>query len=386
MIDSDGAEVLYRKKLPAVMKKKISFRMWLYVFFGGIRQIFVNIFSRRNKTAFWRVTWAIITLCAVVFTGLLTVAFIESRSSRGPASPVYESELSADLKFHNLGRNKGQSFITDSRTGEKLMEGIDWIAVPMDGDSLIVVAKGGKRGFVNRFTGRTAIPFDYDAAWTFTDGVAGVCRGDSVWFIDHAGRPINNRKFARKHGYGSYVYHGGYAAIPMGEKFGLIDRNGDWAVTPEHDDIHAGPKNMWFVMDDGKYGVIGADGSVVIPMEYSNVWINSDNGITVANADNTRSRYGYDGTLIDRFVFDETHHMAYYIDELDAEGNQKQGVDGTMLKYSVGNFYGLMTKDGVVVTTPQYSKIEAVKPGVYQCEIPDTGDSVMINARGEKIN
>ena len=346
MIDSGGAEVLYRKNLPAVMKKKISFRMWLYVFFGGIRQIFVNIFSRRNKTAFWRVTWAIITLCAVVFTGLLTVAFIESRSSRGPASPVYESELSADLKFHNLGRNKGQSFITDSRTGEKLMEGIDWIAVPMDG----------------------------------------VCRGDSVWFIDHAGRPINNRKFARKHGYGSYVYHGGYAAIPVGEKFGLIDRRGDWAVAPEHDDINIGPKDMWYVMDNGKYGVVGADGRIVIPVEYVNVWINNDNGITVANADNTRSRYGYDGTLIDRFVFDETHHMAYYIDELDAEGNQKQGVDGTMLKYSVGNFYGLMTKDGVVVTTPQYSKIEAVKPGVYQCEIPDTGDSVMINARGEKIN
>ena len=368
------------------MKKKISFRMWLYVFFGGIRQFFANIFSRRNKTAFWRVTFAIIALCAVVFTGLLAVAFFENRSGRRASSCVYESALSDGLKFYNLGRNRSQSFITDSRTGDKLMEGIDWIAVPADGDSLIVVAKGGKRGFVNRFTGRIAIPFDYEAAWTFTDGVAGVCRGDSVWFVDHAGRPINNRKFARRYGYGSYVYHGGYAAIPMGEKFGLIDRNGDWAVTPEHDDIHAGPKNMWFVMDDGKYGVIGADGSVVIPVEYSNVWINSDNGITVANADNTRSRYGYDGTLIDSFVFDETHYMAYYIDELDAEGNQKQGIDGTMLKYSVGNFYGLMTKDGVPVTAPLYSKIEPVKPGVYQCEIPDTGDSVMINARGEKIN
>lgn len=368
------------------MKKKISFRMWLYVFFGGIRQFFANIFSRRNRGAFWRVTWAIITLCIVLFTGMMAIAFFESRSSRIRPSDVYDSDLSAELKFHNLGRNEGKSYIFNFRTGDKLMEGIDWIAVPADGDSLIVVAKGGKRGFVNRFTGRTAIPFDYDAAWTFTDGVAGVCRGDSVWFVDHSGRPINNRKFARKHGYGSYVYHGGYAAIPMGEKFGLIDRKGDWAVTPEHDDIHAGPKNMWFVMDDGKYGVIGADGSVVIPVEYSNVWINSDNGITVANADNTRSRYGYDGTLIDRFVFDETYHLSYYIDELDEEGNQELVVDGTMLKYSVGNFYGLMTKDGVVVTTPQYSKIEAVKPGVYQCEIPDTGDSVMINARGEKIN
>lgn len=41
------------------MKKKISLKMWLSVFFGGIWQFIRNIFSWKNKTPFWRVIWGI---------------------------------------------------------------------------------------------------------------------------------------------------------------------------------------------------------------------------------------------------------------------------------------------------------------------------------------
>lgn len=57
-----------------------------------------------------------------------------------------------------------------------------------------------------------------------------------------------------------------------------------------------------------------------------------------------------------------------------------------MLKYSASNFYGLMTKDGVPVTAPVYSNIEAVAPGVYQCHIPETYECIMVDSKGNKIN
>ena len=266
------------------------------------------------------------------------------------------------------------------------MQSIDWIAVPEDGDSLIIVAKDGKRGFVNRYTAETVIPFKYDAAWSFTDGVAGVCEGDSVYFINHSGNPIYGKKFVRQRGYDRYVYHGNYAAIPLNGKYGLIDRTGKWTLQPEHEDIHIGARNMWYVRDNDKCGVIGTNGQFAIPMEFENVWIHTDNGIIVAKADHSQSRYDYDGTLLDEFVFDEVYNLAYYINEFDDEGNQKQAVDNNMLKYSANSFYGLMTKDGIPVTPPLYSDIEVVTPGVYQCHIPETAECIMVNSKGVKIN
>lgn len=372
------------------MKKKISLKMWLSVFLGGIWQFIRNIFSWKNKTPFWRVIWATITVCILAFTSMLGYAFYDEfvrRSGyRYSWEDRYDSNISPKFKYRNNGHNEGKSYIYDSRTKDKVIKCIDWIAVPEDGDSLIIVAKDGKRGFVNRYTAETVIPFKYDAAWSFTDGVAGVCEGDSVYFIDHSGKPIHNKKFARQRGYDRYVYHGKYAAIPVNGKYGLLDKDGKWAFPPEHEDIHIGARNMWYAMDNNKWGVIGTAGQFVIPMEYKNVWIHTDNGITVAEADNAQSRYDYDGTLLDKFVFDETYHLAYYINEFDKEGNQKQAVDENMLKYSANNFYGLMTKNGVPVTAPLYSDIEVVTPGVYQCHIPETYECIMVNSKGDKIN
>lgn len=372
------------------MKKKISLGMWLSVFFGGIRQLICNIFSWKNKTPFWRVIWATITACILAITCMLCYDFCRGFQRRNEhkfyLEGRYDSNLSPDFKYCNNGYNKGKSYIYNSRTKKKVIKGIDWIAVPKDGDSLIIVAKDGKRGFVNRYTAEIAIPFKYDAAWSFTDGVAGVCEGDSVYFIDHTGNPIHGRKFARRRGYNRYVYHGSYAAIPLNGKFGLLDRNGNWVLQPQHDDIYIGARNMWYVRDNDKCGVIGTNGQIAIPVEYENALIHPDNGITVVKADHSKSRYDYDGTLLDEFVFDDVYNLAYFTNEFDEGIDQKQPVDDNMLKYSAGNYYGLMTKNGVPVTAPLYINIEVVTPGVYKCQIPETSECIMINAKGIKIN
>jgi len=371
------------------MKKNITFKMWLTVFFGGIWQFIRNIFSWKNKTPFWRIIWVTITVCVVVITGMLCYSFFDhyNRYTRYDYWEQHDPRLSSNYKFRNNGTNSGKSYIYDSRTKKKVMKGIDWIAVPEDGDSLIIVAKNGKRGFVNRFTAETVIPFKYDAAWSFTDGIAGVCEGDSVYFIDHSGKPINNKKFARKKDYGSYVYHGNYAAIPYGDKYGLVDKTGEWAVLPEYENIHIAAKNMWHVYNNGKAGAISSKGQFVLPLEYEYVWIHGSGGITVANpVDHSQSRYDYDGTLLDKFIFDEVCELSYYINEFDDEGNQKKSVDN-MLKYTANNYAGLMTRNGVPVTPPLYFDIECVSPGVYQCRVSGyNSDCIMVNSKGEKIN
>lgn len=368
------------------MKKDISFKMWLTVFFGGIWQFIRNIFSWKNKTPFWRVVWAAITICVIIFTAIFVSVWYNEylRKSFVYSSEYYDGRVSPHYKYHNNGYNGGSSYIYDAKTGKKIYKGLDWVAVPESGDSLMVIAKDGKRAYINRFTMETVIPFKYDAAWSFYEGVAAVCEGDSIHYIDHTGKPINNIKFLRDKKYGNYAYHGNYAAIPVGDKYGLIDKAGNWVFPPHYDYLSIGRRNLWYISHNGKMGVIGTNGGMIVPCNYKDITINSESGITVTLADNVRQLLDYEGNLIDDFVFEESYFLSYNMDEFDKEGNQKQGV-ADMLKYSSGYYYGLMTKTGIPVTKPIYTDIQCVIPGVYQCEIPGTGEYIMIDGKGKRI-
>lgn len=151
------------------------------------------------------------------------------------------ADLSPDYAFCNRGNGKG--YIYEKKSDKKILEGLDWIAMPEDGDSLVVFSKDGKRGFLSRNTAKIIIPAMYDAAWSFNDGIAGVCKDDSVYFIDHSGRPINSRKFKRVMGH-NYIYHGNYFANQVGDKFGLVDRIGNDATPVKYESLFAMANNM----------------------------------------------------------------------------------------------------------------------------------------------
>lgn len=369
------------------MKKKISFKLWLTVLFKGIWQFICNIFSWKNKTPFWRVIWATITVCIVATTCMLGYSWYDHfvRCSYRYSSEYYDGRISPNYKFHNNGRNQGSSYIYDAKTKKKVLTGLEWIAVPETGDSLMVVAKDGKRGFVNRYTAEVVIPFKYDAAWSFYEDAAAVCEGDSIHYIDHTGKPINDVKFLWNKNYGNYAYHGGYAAIPVGDKYGLIDKSGKWIFPPHYDYIQIGRRNLWYITHNNKMGVIGTDGSMLIPCNYKDITINPEGGIDVVLADNSRQLFDYNGEISKDFVYVDTYYLSYFTDEIDENGNQKQGV-ADMLKYSSGYGFGLMTKGGIPVTKPIYSDIECVKPGVYECEIQGTDVKTLINSKGQIIN
>lgn len=368
------------------MKKGITFRTWITVFFGGIWQFICTIFSWKNKTPFWRVVWAVITICVVAVTAMLGYAFYEEFYVRAKRYAYYNecNNISDHYNFFDKGRNGGKSYIRHVRTGEKVLTGLDWVALPEDGDSLIVFAKDGKRGFFNRYTGKVDIPAVYDAAWCFNDGVAGVCTGDSIFFIDRNGSPVNNHRFLRQPNR-NYVYYGNYFAFVENGKAGLIDRNGDIAFAAGFDDIIPAPANMWIVKSGELYGAINADGKQILPCEYKDVTIYQEGGVVVAGTDNTKKRFDYDGSVTDNFVYDNVYLLQYSSDKFDTDGNRiPEAAD--LYVYTVGYYRGLMDKNGHPVTMPLYSGIAAISADLYDCCIADTNESVILNSKGEKVN
>ncbi len=367
------------------MKKRISFYTWISVFMGGIWQFLRSIFSRKNKGVFWRAVWLAIAICLIGITSMLGYAFYDEFYVRKKERAAWyeRSNLGNDYYFFDKGRNKGKSYICEVKSGKKILEHLDWIARPLDGDSLIVFARDGKRGFFNRYTGVVAIPAKYDAAWCFSDGVAGVCLGDSVFFIDHSGNPINSKKFARAKNH-NYAYHGNYFIYTDRGKHGLIDRNGEIAVLAVYDDILPMSRKMWHVKKDGRYGVINENGELAVPCEYKGISLFPEGGIVVLLDDNTKTRLDYDGSVLDDFVYDCVRPLEYDTDTFNDEG-ERIPASAENLFYSVGNYKGLMSRDGQPLSLPLYSDIEAVTAELYSCRIADTNENILLDARGKKI-
>ncbi len=178
------------------MNQKITFKEWLANFFKGIWQALCWVgraFNPKHKTTFWRVVWAAITICVVAVTYILAHSYY-IYNLRHDYRDTETQRISANLAFVKKSGDKA-GFIKNFHTGEAVTKDIEWIALPTDEDSLIVFSRKDKRGYLNRFSGEIAIPAKYPKAWVFSSGVASVAEGDSVYFIDHSGKPVRSRSF-----------------------------------------------------------------------------------------------------------------------------------------------------------------------------------------------
>src|SRR5213075_3114877 len=62
-------------------------------------------------------------------------------------------------------------------------------AQPQPGSHLLLLEKDGKSGFIDQ-TGKAVIPFQYDRAYSFHEGLALVIVKDRKYFIDTSGRVV----------------------------------------------------------------------------------------------------------------------------------------------------------------------------------------------------
>lgn len=116
------------------------------------------------------------------------------------------------------------------------------LAQPQTGSQLFAVEQDGKSGFIDR-TGKVVIPFQFDKAYDFHEGLALVIVRDQKSFIDPTGRVL----FAAKYDV-IRDFSEGLCAVNLGEK-----------RIP----------NIGLISDPGKWGYIDKTGKLVIPMKFT---------------------------------------------------------------------------------------------------------------------
>lgn len=373
------------------MSEKITFKNWLANLWKGIWQALCWVgraFNPNNKTPFWRVVWAVITICIVTVTGMLVHSYYKYECRHNYRYSDTQ-RISANLSFVKENDAK-TGVIKNIHTGDVITKDIQWIALPTDEDSLIVFSRKDMRGYINRFSGEVAIPAQYPKAWVFSSGVAAVAEGDSVYFIDHSGKAINGKKFKYDPKTRGYVYHGDLCAMAVpGGNMGLIDKSGVWAVEPTYDWICAEAKNFWRARkggsETGLWYALNDKAEIITETGYSDITITEDLGIIATLPNHLQVSYGFDGTKSDRFLLLDLEKMYYDKDEWDDEGNKIIDVT-TLMRYRMSDGYeGLCTANGDIITEPIYWEVTPITKDTYLCKFKDASTGVIINSKGEIV-
>ena len=261
--------------------------------------------------------------------------------------------LNDDLVAYRSG--DGRVTIRNTVTGEVTVRDIklDWTQRSRN-DSLAVFCSEGKRGYYNMYTGKIAVPAQYRRAWIFSEGLAGVQKNGNIGFIDHQGNVVIDFRYPY---YGNpltdFLFKDGHCVVAEpGGKCGVIDKEGNWLIAPEYDNVVA----------FSEYAIVTKSG---MSMQVS-----------------------YDGTVLNAFVLDYISELTYEEEErcVNRDGEvsyAERTIKTGLYTYSVGGRCGMMDADCRRLTEPLYSNISAMSGNIFRAILLDGWSEVILNARGE---
>lgn len=379
-------------------KGKLVAKIW-----KGICHIFKSIgklVGINDECTYTRVVWrwvkGIIATFVLVFCATILWVFIEDVVYCEWIRPhtsdrIYTTKhVSNRITFQEYYyRNGGR--IYDEWQDKVLLDDVDWVYTSSDNDSLAVFAKDEKRGYINRFTGKVVIPARYRRAWVFSEGVAAVEKDNELLFINHAGEVVIDKDFEVAGEEPAYAFKDGYCIMqnPVTGKLGLIDRQGNWALQPEYNQIWH-DYGVWKVEENGLYGLFSASMDTLFRADKTRIYLTED-VIEVRFKNHIAKRFDYEGNILVDFVIDDVENMSFETTELH---NHEDGCDCVdtpiydvancqiyMVKSGWTEYYGLMDRNGRRVTPPDYTDIEPIAKDLYLCQ----PQGIIINSQGKRV-
>ena len=350
---------------------------------------------------------ACITGAVLTFIGMGAFILLHPESRSGEEGEYRGTQfVSRGISYQYDEGNKGYIFNLD---GKKTLKGVSWISKPLGDDSLVCFSNGEKRGYFNMFTGELAIKPKYRHAWVFSDGLAAVEVDNRIQFIDPTGKVVIDNDIPYKPRHNGYVFHHGYCVVhdKQGEKVGMIDKKGNWAVKPEYLFIEL--KDSFWVLSKNQHtaAVLSSNLDMVVPFTEAKFFV--DNGLIEAHmSDHTVRTYSPSGELLDDFHISEVTQLIYdtnevyydttkdynyreidYEERMVSESEQeqlsvRQAVARCRCYQAEYGWYGLMTPDGRVVTPPSYSSITAIGPDLYFCKYSES-QGVILDGKGQRV-
>ncbi len=199
-----------------------------------------------------------------------------------------------NIELYTKGRNFKKEYYFLKQNGQMVSPCIFSFSLPVDNAiSIIIDAKDTKRKYLDFYEYTPKLmEKSYDHAWRFSEGLAAVSVNNKIGFINENGSFVIQPQYP----YPQYDYHETYLTygdnqirldkynnirvdfvFEQGQcrmngnnnKFGIIDKHGNWIVRPIYDKIGELRYGHRQVKLGDKYGLIDIRGTVVIPIEYN---------------------------------------------------------------------------------------------------------------------
>lgn len=309
------------------------------------------------------------------------------------------SKMLSDNLFYYKDYYTYEGYLADSN-GRKLLKNITRIATPIGDDSLAYFSNGDKRGYFHMRDGRQVVKPTYQHAWVFSEGLAAVEINGLIKFIDTSGRVVIDRGFRYDY-LDDYVFHNGHCAVrdSTGKHMGLIDRNGNWVLSPKY--TYISPEDtFWVLKADEQMGLLTFEMDTVMPLNKYSIAI-IDTTISVTYADHTQHTFDLQGNILIENQIRNIERLTYSTNELEnvthrvydeaSESYNTYNEQGfrqdvaTCMKYEAAyEWYGLMGYDGKIITPPLYYSIEAIDKDIYLCKT-SWSKGILLNSKGEQV-
>jgi hypothetical protein len=138
-------------------------------------------------------------------------------------------------------------------------------------EKYVLFREGTKYGYADD-EDYEVIAAQFDNAYEFFDGLAGVKIGSKWGFIDREGKTVIAMQFD-----GASSFHAGLAAVKIADKWGFIDRTGKLVIAAEFDEAETFSDGLAKVKLADKWGFIDRQGTIAISATFDEVASFNDN-------------------------------------------------------------------------------------------------------------
>lgn len=387
----------------------ILFWQGLTGFLAGAANWFTVVLRMKDDSAYGKFIRRVVGTCFALIMVVLALAALYGMFSgitdtvtgvykdyKSKPRTYYTQYVSRRVRFYQNEFGK-KGYLADI-DGNKILDGVAWIACPGEEDSLVCYSNGSKRGYFNKYTGEIVVKPQYEHAWIFSCGLASVCDKGQIKFIDGTGNVVIDNGMRYFPGRDGYIFRNGYCVVSndRNDKVGLIDKQGKWVLPADYHSIECADK-FWIVTKGRKRAVLSDSMKTVLPFEEADYEVNND-GIFATMKDHTIRKYSLQGDLLENFCVRRVDKLMYETDELhysatkvyDDNGNVTGGpadyaphfleTPAECRRYEAERgWYGLMSHDGRIITPPCYSEIIAVWDNRYLCSYSSGNGHVLDN-------
>ena len=338
---------------------------------------------------------SVLAISAVVFVSLQAYAHykIFHAVSYWETQPQYVSE-NILMVYGEHGR---QEFVRlkDVRTGKFTTPELQHIFINENNteDSLVVFRTFDRlRGYLNVNTGKIVIPAQYNRAWNFSEGIAGVLKDGVVSFIKENGEPAFAPTF-RIFYYDDYSemafqFHNGYCIMrTMDNKWGLINTQGKWVTEPIYTRIDKPCYGYRLVSDGDRFGLLTMDGQIALPVEYDMIRLASDRKGFIISKDGYAKAVDKQLNTILPFVHDGIYQLHYVDNYRDYEYDDEaaKAPEPKFWRYDIGEYSGVIDNEGHVIIPAKYHMVRMVNDHLFEVEITYEGNRVFFNDKGQYV-